>query len=351
VKAARTEAEPPRRDPSKASGASRRDPSKKRATEASEPSRPKNRVKAARAEAAKAEAAAKGSRSTLRARMARAWRGARSPRARFDGARLRAGLQRVKAPLVFVGKLLLVAIAVVGLGAVGKLAERHVRTSPAFATRAISVEGYERLSEAEILTAAGLSLGQNVFEVPPEDAQARLLRHPWIAEARVLRRLPGTFHVELREHQASALIWLDRLYLVGEDATLFKSVAPGDPVDLPVVTGVDVRRFTRDRPYRSSLLLEVVAVLHDYRAAGLFRREPIAEIHVEPDDALSLYVGDDATEIRLGRGPYRSKLRKLRTVLDRLEAREARPAYVYLDNVRRPDRVTVRLRGSDVVLR
>jgi hypothetical protein len=31
-------------------------------------------------------------------------------------------------------------------------------------------------------------------------------------------------------------------------------------------------------------------------------------------------------------------------VLDRLEQKRARAAYVYLDNVRRPDRVTVRLR-------
>jgi cell division protein FtsQ len=310
--------------------------------------RPKNRVKVAPPEAKppKKPKAAKAAKPTEPA-------APRKPlRERLLGlrARARAGLERAQKPLLFTGKLALVAITVVGIGAVGQLGERHVRTSPAFAARTITVEGQERLSEEDILRAAGLELGQNVFEVPPEIAQARLLRHPWVAEAIVQRRLPGTFHVKVREHQASALIWLDRLYLVGEDATLFKSVEPGDPVDLPVVTGVDVKRFTSDRARRSSLLLEVVAVLHDYRAAGLFRREPIAEIHVEADDTLSLYVGDDATEVRLGHGPYRSKLRKLRTVLDRLEAREARPAYVYLDNVRRPDRVTVRLRGSDVAV-
>ncbi len=269
-------------------------------------------------------------------------------------ARLRAALARIGGrlarPFVFLGKLLLVALALVGVGAGGKLVERHVRTSPAFATRAVTVEGNERLATADVLRAAGLEVGRNVFEVPPEDAQARLVRHPWIAEAEVQRRLPGTFRVHVREHRPAALVWLDRLYLVGEDATVFKAVEQGDPVDLPVVTGIDVARFTSDRTYRSSLLLEVVAVMHDYRAAGLYRREPIAEIHVEPDDSLSLYIGDDATEVRLGHGPFRGKLRKLRTVLDRLQERDARPAYVYLDNVRRPDRVTVRLRGSDVVV-
>ena len=42
--------------------------------------------------------------------------------------------------------------------------------------------------------------------------------------------------------------------------------------DLPVITGVDSARFTTDRAYRASLLLEIVALLHDYRGAGLFRR-------------------------------------------------------------------------------
>ncbi len=269
-------------------------------------------------------------------------------------ARIRAALARLAAhtrrPVVFLGKLLLVALALGGVGAGGKLVERHVRTSPAFATRTLTIEGNERLTNDEVLRSAGLAVGKNVFEVPPEDAEARLVRHPWIAEAEVQRRLPGTFHVRIREHRTTALIWLDRLYLVGEDATVFKAVERGDPVDLPVVTGVDVARFTSDRTFRSSLLLEIVAVLHDYRAAGLYRRELIAEIHVEEDDSLSLFIGDDATEVRLGHGPFRGKLRKLRTVLDQLADRHARPAYVYLDNVRRPDRVTVRLRGSDVVI-
>jgi hypothetical protein len=77
---------------------------------------------------------------------------------------------------------------------------------------------------------------------------------------------------------------------------------------------------------------------------GLWRREPIAEVHVEADDSLSLYVGNDTTYVRLGRAPFREKLQKIRRVFDALDARDTRAAYIYADNVRRPDRVTVRLR-------
>lgn len=251
---------------------------------------------------------------------------------------------RVRGPLVFAGKLALVTAAVAGTVAVGRLVDTHVRTSPSFATVAISIDGIQRLERAEVEAASGLAVGQNVFEVAPEDAQRALERHPWVASATVRRRLPGSFEVELREHRAVAILAVDGLFLIGEDGTVFKELSDEDPVDLPVVTGVDRERFTSDRAYRTSLLLEVVALMHDYRGAGLWRREPIAEIHIENDDGLSLYVGVDASYVRLGRGPYRQKLRKLRQVLDRLDEREARAAYVYLDNVRRPDRVTVRLR-------
>jgi cell division protein FtsQ len=258
---------------------------------------------------------------------------------------------RVRRPIVFVGRLLLVLALLAAAVAVGRLVERHVRTSPAFATKEIGIVGLERLERDAVLGAAGLSLGQNVFDVAPEEAETALRSHPWIADARVTRRLPGSFDVVVREHHPVAVLSIlavddspTRLYLVAEDGTVFKEVEPGDPVDLPVVTGLDHATFTSDAAFRASIVLEVVALLHDYRGAGLHRREPIHEIHVESDDGLSLYVGTDAMYVRLGRGPYRQKLSRLRRVLDRLRREEARAAYVYLDNVRRPDRVTVRLR-------
>ncbi|MFW5875219.1 MAG: cell division protein FtsQ/DivIB [Myxococcota bacterium] len=266
-------------------------------------------------------------------------------RMRVARERATAAWARVKGPAVVAGKLVLALIIAVGAVGVGKLVERHLRTSPAFAARDLTVEGAERLSEDRVLGAAGLARGQNVFEVAPDEARERLEGHPWIADASVDRRLPDTLRVTVREHRPAALMALDGVvYLVSEEGRAFKRAGAGDPSDLPVITGVDRSRFVSDARWRSKILREVVTVLHDYQGAGLWRREPIGEVHVEPDDGLSLYIGSDATLVRLGRGPYRRTLSKLRRVIDRLEAKDAEAAYVYLDNVRRPDRVTVKLR-------
>ena len=75
------------------------------------------------------------------------------------------------------------------------------------------------------------------------------------------------------------------------------------------------------------------------------RRLPIQEVHVEANGHLSMYAGEGPLYVRLGAAPHGPKLRRLRRVLDRLAADELEAAYVFLDNVRRPDRVTVRLRA------
>ncbi len=272
-----------------------------------------------------------------------------------------ASFARAKKIVVRGLKLGAVACGLLGAVAVGRLARDHLHTSPSFAIEQITVRGADRLGEEEVRVAAGLEVGRNVFEHGPEQVRAALERHPWVARARVERRLPGAFTLEIEERHAVALLVLspsapderaregvatapEGPYLIGEDATVFKRVEEGDPIDLPLLTGVDHDRFVADRAYRGSLLLEVVALLHDYRAAGLWRREPISEIVLSDTDETTLFVGEDAMQVRLGRGPHLEKLRKLRRVLDRLDAQDSRPVYVFLDNVRRPDRVVVRLR-------
>jgi len=251
--------------------------------------------------------------------------------------------RRLRGPLVALLQVAALGGAVAGAVAGGRLLRDYLHTSPHFAIASLRIDGNERIDDEALLAHAGVSLGDNVFAQSPEELQARLEAHPWVARARVERRLPGTLTIHVEERRAVATLALDaELYLIGDDGTLFKPLEDGDPSDLPVVTGIERRRFVRDRPYRTSTLVEIVALLHDYRMAGLWRREPIGEIHLRPNDDVVLFVGDDGMEVRLGKAPYLAKLRKLRRVLDRLG--DERALYVYLDNVRRPDRVTVRLK-------
>jgi cell division protein FtsQ len=226
---------------------------------------------------------------------------------------------------------------------VGDLAEHQLRSAPAFAIRTLDVQGNVRLTRADIERLGGIAVGRNIFERGPEEVQARLIAEPWIASAEVRRRLPGSYSIRVIERKAIALLARSELYLVSEQGKPFKQLGPGDPSDLPLITGLE-SADAEDKQEAEAALQAAVTLLRDYTEIGLARSEALSEIHIEADESISCYLGRDATYVRLGKPPFKNKLRRLREVLAQLASQSARASYVYLDNDRRPDRVTVRLR-------
>lgn len=255
-------------------------------------------------------------------------------------ARSRAFWLVARGPLGLVASALVLFAAGSGAVAVGRLVERYVRSAEAFRTTSIEVDGMTRLTREQVLEAAGLAIGRNVFDVSPDEAGRRLARHPWVARAEIARRLPGRFRVRIEERRAAAILMLERAYLASDDAVVFKPLERGDPSELPVVRGLEAVEPVDRRP----TLASAIALIDEYRKLRLQAQEPLREIHVDPDHGFVLLVGADATEVRLGHAPFGRKLVRFRRVLDRLRNEGSRPEYVVLDAVRRPNRVAVRVR-------
>jgi cell division protein FtsQ len=271
--------------------------------------------------------------------------------------------RRVLGPATSLLRALAVCGFVVGAVLLGRFVQQHLTTAPAFAIDQIDVQGLARLERAELLEAAGVELGMNVFARAPEEMRARLMRHPWVVSAEVRRRLPSRVEIVVRERQPVALMVVEAcaaertgredepgcdepstLYLVSDEGKMFKRLSGKDPVDLPVITGVTRQRVASDADFSRAVLVDAVALLHEYRNSGLWQRSAIGEIHLEANDGFSLYVGDDLTYVRLGAAPFTQKLLRMKRVFERLEREHARAEYIYLDNEQRPERVTVRLR-------
>jgi cell division protein FtsQ len=269
----------------------------------------------------------------------------RTWRERLTAARQNAGgwMVRYRLGLRRAGQALLLCAAAAALVWVGARTARYARSADAFAIREIIIEGNAQLKDIDIRRAARLQIGSNIFEVSAEDARNHLLQHPWVESATVVRRLPGRVRIQVTERKPVALVALDQLYLVSDQGALFKRLGVDDPVNLPVITGIASERFYDDLDYRTEVLLGSMALLQDYEGAGLADREPVSEIHFDGANGIELFVGDDGMNVRLGNAQHRQKLRRFRRVLERLEREKTRPSYVYLDNVRSPERVTVRL--------
>jgi cell division protein FtsQ len=228
--------------------------------------------------------------------------------------------------------------------AVAWVARRHVMTSSRFAVSEITVDGAGRRSSDAIAQETGVTVGENIFALDLDASRARLLADPWLAEAALARRLPGTILVQVVERRAAALVALGDTFLATPDGEPFKTLEPGDPVDLPLVTGLRPESLSDDREGTMRTIRRAIDLASEYERGPLAHRAPLEEVHVQPDGTFSVVVGRSATELVLGGPPFRRKLDQAARVVAELDKRGAKADAIMLDNEGRPERVVVRMR-------
>jgi cell division protein FtsQ len=229
---------------------------------------------------------------------------------------------------------------------------RWATRSAVFAIREIDFSGVERAAEPDLLRRSGLSPGGNLFRADLSRAARGIETHPWVVSARLDRRLPGTVLASVVEHRPAALVQLGALYVLDEEARLFKRAAPEDGLDLPIITGLGREDWQARRP---ELQLRLLAALHlrdTWKASGL-SVGALSELRLDDDGGVTLFAhegaagsagaGDGVQEIRLGAGEISLKLRRLAQVRAALARRGERATRIDLDNPARPDQAAATL--------
>jgi cell division protein FtsQ len=237
------------------------------------------------------------------------------------------------------------AALVLGLSTtVAWAARKHILASPRFAIGTITVTGAHHRTDEELRREAGIALGTNVFSLDLGRARAKLLADPWIETATLSTHLPGKVFVEVKEREAVAVVTFPEAYLASRDGRVFKKVEVGDPVDLPVVTGLSSQGLFDDREGTARTITRALDLASEYEHGPLASRAPLEEVHVGNGGELTLVIGKDGVSVALGRAPFRRKLEETVRVFSELERRGAHASLVMLDDEARPDRVVVRTR-------
>jgi cell division protein FtsQ len=237
--------------------------------------------------------------------------------------------------------------AVVGASVgVGWVTRRHITTSPRFALTTVEVVGNDRRSPDAIAAESGIARGVNVFSVDLDSARAAILADPWIAEATLTRRLPGTILVQVVERRPAAIIALGDLLLATSDGEAFKKFETGDPADLPLVTGLTADGAADDREAARRTVRRAIDLAAEYAQCVLSKRAPLEEVHVDSSGAFTLVVGRVGMQLVVGRPPFRRKLDEAVRVVAELDKRRATAEAIMLDNDARPERVVARLRSA-----
>jgi cell division septal protein FtsQ len=180
----------------------------------------------------------------------------------------------------------------VALGAVAAVVAAAVATQTSLLdVERVRIDGVGHTTSADVRTVAGISPGDTMVGVDAGGAATRVEDLPWVAQATVARRWPGTVEIHVTEREPLAIIEVaeGRVALVDDERVLEVTRQP--PAGLPEVTGVSSRRIAEgDELGRATR--DALAILRALR-----ERLPGAVASVSSDLDAALAAGG---EIRFG---------------------------------------------------
>lgn len=217
------------------------------------------------------------------------------------------------------------------------------KVSPRFAIEQVTLDGAARAEQAHLLELAGVRAGDNLVAVDSAAIEERLASHPWVATAEASKRYPRGLELEVVEHAPVVMVALGHLYFANAAGEIVKRYAPGEPADLPVVTGLTRAAIESADPVAQAMLTGAIGFVAAWQSFHGSQAPALAEVHVDPVMGLSAVLEGDEARVAFGEGPWEDKFARWQAVQAALEARGVRASRLTLNGSRRPERVVARL--------
>ena len=272
----------------------------------------------------------------------------------------RKDLRRARRPQTrSVNRKLLLFMAFVCLGGLGggalwlwwptliSSADGWLKRQDFFLVKEIIIEGNRRSSRKEIVEALELVPRQLIFSFNLAESQDRVVRSlPFVGEIRIRRRWPNRLEIAVKERQAKALFYLDKLYLVDRKGNVIAPVPESEKLDYPLINGALSSKWQNRPEVRSRLLKKAIKLLLVWEEMEVDWPEKIAQIVPDEVYGLTVFTTDQGWELQLGLDRFDEHLRRWRQVLAVLGERAM--AVKYFDCAGN-DSVVVGLRSQMVV--
>ncbi|PLX92060.1 MAG: hypothetical protein C0620_09710 [Desulfuromonas sp.] len=235
------------------------------------------------------------------------------------------------------GVLILCCTVLIVSGA--SLLMNMVSNSDHFRVETIEVIGNHKLTDQDVIDLSDIRQGVRTFDLDLEIIGQKLAENDWIQHAVVERKLPRGIVIRLREREAVFIINLDYLFYVDHSGEIFKVLRAGDPLNYPLVSGLD-RQQLLDEPQHSRQQLQQVATLIDLLAQRqVFNLQELSQIRIDQKEGLILYTRLYGVPIKIGHDMFADKLDRLEKIYPELETRLPHLNYI---NLNVPEKVIVK---------
>jgi len=111
----------------------------------------------------------------------------------------------------------------------------------------VVISGNQHVSREEVLAIAGITGTTSLLFLDAEQTRERLRRHPWIADATILKLYPRELQVGIRERAPFALWQKERhIAVIADDGTVLEPYVPPSLVQLPLVVGSNANKRAKE---------------------------------------------------------------------------------------------------------
>lgn len=247
----------------------------------------------------------------------------------------RVGLLRFRRRVARRGRWIARAIVILLLAAVAwEAAARGAAwavRSPRFAVSVVDVAGQSRLTREEIVAAADVAPGANLFTLEPRRVVARLEALPLVRRAEVIKSLPGRVTLVVEERRPFTVVNAGRLlHWIDEEGLDLGIESRAVALGIPALSGLGPDdlggKGHRGASERVGVGLSLLRLLLRGRTSLLGQ---ISEIDLSRAEGPVLYTLG-GVEVRLGKDDWEARLGRLQGVLAQLGAAGQTPISIDL---------------------
>jgi len=203
----------------------------------------------------------------------------------------------------------------------GMVLLERIREHPYFELTEIVVTPTRHVRTGALLEAAGLKARVSLWRVDPAALVTRLEADPWVYRASVRREFPRRLVVRLVERRPAAILLLDAPLYVDRTGVAFAPLGERDPLDLPLVTGIEAAIHRGETVYARHGIRRAIRLVDLMGEAGLPFR--VSEVHIDREIGVTVFPVSPPLALTFGWGNFPAKMARLSEVLDALAGREA----------------------------
>ena len=229
------------------------------------------------------------------------------------------------------------------LFAVGTFVWFHFSNSEPFQLKKVSIQSNLPVPTKQIMEVAGIKYGDNVFTMDLHRVAQRLHRYPRVRHFTLKRRLPDTIQFTLKLHKPTAVVMLEKPYLLNAEGRPYARVLnKKETKGLLKLTGFQRSDYQSQPDKMRTLFRQALALSRLYQSNKLTRYQDVKEIQYDP--ILGYILHANHSRIYLGTDRFPERMKRLKQVYQLLWQRGVRKIhYVYLNNQRHPRRAIIRM--------